>query len=342
MIFDRSKLGLVIGLLGTLLLSACSRENDPRPEAASPATNKLEPSPLAGATNNPASTNQQIYLVKGVIKEVMADKKKVKIAHEEIPDYMEAMTMVFVVKDGRDLAKVKVGDTVRFRMIVTADDGWIDNLVKIDGGAQTPVTSPAPENFRRALEVEPLEVGAAVANYKFTNQLGQTVSLHDFKGKAVGLTFIFTRCAFPTFCPRMSGNLAVAQEKLKAMPDGPTNWHLLSVTFDPEHDTPKALRSYGEQFKYDPAHWSLLTAELVDVTALAEQFGLMFWRSDPARPANIDHNLRTVVIDANGRVQKVFTENEWKVDDLVNEMVKAAKVQPGQPTVSTEKKDSGQ
>ena len=336
MIFDRSK--LILGLLGTLLLGACSRQEEPSP--AGPSTNAPTNamSTSAAATNAPASTNQQIYLVKGVIEQVMAERKKVRIAHEEIPDYMEAMTMEFDVKDGRDLTRFKAGDVVRFRMIVTADDGWIDNLVKIDEGSPSSASPPVRESVRRALEVEPLQVGAIVPNYKFTNQLGQPVNLHDFKGKAVALTFIFTRCAFPTFCPRMSSNLAAAQEKLKAMNDAPTNWHLLAITFDPEYDTPKTLSSYGEQFKYDPSHWSFLTADLIDVTALAEQLELLFWRPDPARPAYIEHNLRTAVIDTNGRLQRVFRENEWKADELVGELLKAAKVQPGEASPPPDKK----
>jgi cytochrome oxidase Cu insertion factor (SCO1/SenC/PrrC family) len=90
------------------------------------------------------------------------------------------------------------------------------------------------------------------------------------------------------------------------------------------------LKSYARRFNADPKHWNFLTGELTDIIAIAEQFGLMFWRPDPNAPGSINHNLRTVVVDAQGRVQKVFTENEWKAEDLVAELLKAAgvKVQP--------------
>lgn len=268
------------------------------------------------------ATNQQIFQVKGTIKEVMPGRKKVKIEHEEIPDYMAAMTMTFDVKDAKELAGLQPGDSVSFRMIVTENDGWIDQIKK-SSGART-IVSAAPDNFRRVREVEPLKVGDLMPDYRFTNELGQTISLSELRGKAVALTFIFTRCPFPTFCPRMSSNLAEAHQKLKAMANSPTNWHLLSITIDPQFDTPAILKSYAQRYKYDPKHWSYVTGELIDITAIGEQFGLAFYRPDPSQPAGLSHNLRTVVIDAQGRVQKVFTENEWKPDDLVTEMVKAA------------------
>jgi cytochrome oxidase Cu insertion factor (SCO1/SenC/PrrC family) len=86
------------------------------------------------------------------------------------------------------------------------------------------------------------------------------------------------------------------------------------------------LKSYAKRYSYDPAKWNFLTGELIDITAITEQFGLLFWRPDPKEVTGISHNLRTVVIDAQGKVHKVFTENSWKVDDLVTEMIKAAAV----------------
>jgi len=117
-------------------------------------------------------------------------------------------------------------------------------------------------------------------------------------------------------------------KKLKADGQAPTNWHLLTITFDPAFDTPAVLKSYAKRYTYDPAHWNYLTGELIDITAIAEQFGLMFWRPDPNEVAGISHNLRTAVIDAQGRVQRVFTDNNWKVDDFAAEMIKAAAKKP--------------
>jgi cytochrome oxidase Cu insertion factor (SCO1/SenC/PrrC family) len=111
--------------------------------------------------------------------------------------------------------------------------------------------------------------------------LGRAVSLEDFKGGALAFTFVFTRCPFPTFCPRMSGNFAEAQKKLQTMPNAPTNWHLLTISFDPEFDTPPVLKSYAESFHADSRRWNFVTGDLIDVTALAEQFGTTAEFDDP-------------------------------------------------------------
>jgi len=264
----------------------------------------------------------EIYLVKGVVQEVMAERNKVKIAHEEITNYMSAMTMTFDVKDSKEIAGLQPGDEVSFRMLVTKTDGWIDQVKKLRSGSAAP--SNPPDNFRRVREVEPLKVGDVVPEYRFTNELGQAVNLSDFKGKAVALTFIFTRCPFPTFCPKMSSNLDEAHKKLRGLSGAPTNWHLLTITFDPQFDTPAVLKAYAKRYTYDPNHISYLTGDLTDITAIAEQFGLLFWKPNPNDVVGISHNLRTIVLDPQGRVQRVFTENEWKVDELVQEITSAA------------------
>ncbi len=269
------------------------------------------------------------FQVKGVVHEIMPDKNRVRIAHEEIPGYMKAMTMPFDVKTPADLTGIKPGDTVSFRMVVTDTDGWIENIVKQSTNAPQPV-AVAPDNFRVVRDVEPLDLGDPLPAYHFTNELGQAINLADYKGQAVGITFIFTRCPFPTFCPRMSTHFKDAQKKLLEMPNAPTNWHLFTITFDPEFDTPAVLKQYGQVHGADPAHWSFLTGDLVEITAIAEQFGLLFWRPDPKEIAGISHNLRTVVIDSKGRVYKVLKEADWKPEALAATIIEAANpnVQP--------------
>lgn len=274
----------------------------------------------APSASRPSAT-QQVFSVKGIVKEIKPAAKLIKIEHETIPNYMEAMTMDFEVKDAKELLGVKLGDYVSFRMIVTEKDGWIDQITRM---ATTQTVASAPDDFRRVRDVEPLNVGEVMPDYHFTNETGQAVSLSDFKGQAVAFTFLFTRCPFPTFCPRMSSNLEEAYKKLKANPSAPTNWHLFSITFDPQFDAPPVLKSYAKRYTYDPNRWNYLTGELIDITAITEQFGLMFWRPDPKEVTGISHNLRTVVIDAQGKIQHVFKDNTWKVDDLVDEIVKAA------------------
>lgn len=275
-----------------------------------------------GASPEPASqTSTQIFNVKGVVKELKPDGKTVLIRHEEIPNYMAAMTMPFEVKNTNELAGLRPGDEVGFRMLVTDKEGWIEQLTRL---GTTNATEPPPqrETFRRVRIVDPLDVGEAMPDYPFTNELGQAIHVADFKGQALAFTFIYTRCPFPNFCPRMSSNFADAYKKLASLPDAPNNWRLLSISFDPEHDTPEVLKHYAKRYDYDTNHWSFATGALIEIDAITEQFGLIF----PREGVGFNHNLRTVVVDAQGRIQKVFTGNEWKVDDFVAEMVKAARV----------------
>jgi len=296
---------LFIGLV--VLVTSCSE----KPATTSPAAAPAVPKATAVST--------QFFQVKGVVVAVKPEEKTVRIRHEDIPGYMEAMTMPFEVKDTNELAGVSDGDTVSFRMLVTETDGWIDQIKKLD----VPIanTLPANSGIRIVRDVEPLEVGNMLPEYTFTNQLGQAVSLSQFRGKAMAFTFIFTRCPFPTFCPLMSNNFRAVRDALIKNPNAPTNWHLLTISFDPEFDTPEVLKRYSATYEADPANWSYLTGTLVDITALSEQVGLQFWR-EPG--GNISHNLRTVVVDAQGRLQKIYPENKWTTEELAEEIIKAA------------------
>jgi protein SCO1/2 len=279
--------------------------------------------------------DRQTYEVKGVIKELKANGKTAVIAHETIPNYMDAMTMDFDVKDKRELSGLKAGDAIAFRMVVTKEDGWIENVRKLPPATppdasktitinSTNDTNAGPLSFRRSPIVEPLNIGDVIPDYKFTNQFGAPIALSDFKGNALTLTFMFTRCPFPTFCPRMSQNFEKTQKALKGNPGAPKNWKLLSISFDPAYDTPERLNKYSQGYNIDSNHWQFATSDLWNIDGLTEQLGLTFFRETPnALP---QHNLRTVVIDTRGRLQKVFVGNEWTTDELTNEIVKAAQV----------------
>jgi protein SCO1/2 len=290
--------------------------------AKSPETSIAAPNPV------PSQTNQRVFQVKGVIVNVKTGAKEVEIRHEEVPGYMPAMTMPFDVKDTNDLAGLRAGDTVSFRMIVTDTEGWIDQIKKLGSAATNgPAAAgqPVTNQVRVLRDVEPLNAGDALPEYHFTNQFGQRISTAQFKGQALAITFIFTRCPFPAYCPFTAHNFAATQEKLSARPDGPRNWHLLTISFDPDFDTPPVLKAYGEVYKYDPERWTLATGAVVDIIAIAEHFGLVF---QPDQTGTINHNLRTVVIDAAGRVQKIIIGNTWTSNELVEEMVKAAGAKP--------------
>jgi protein SCO1/2 len=272
-------------------------------------------------THEPLGTNQQVFQIKGVVTEVRPLEKSVTIKHEEIPGYMAAMTMPFDVRDTNLLTGLEPGDPVSCRLIATDTYAYIARIDKTGPRTNMPPTTGA---LRLVRDVEPLKTGYLLPEYHFTNQLGESFSTTQFKGQALAIEFLFTRCPFPTFCPLLANNFHAAQTNLIALTNGPTNWHLLTISFDPQFDTPAVLKAYAEGHQYDPAHWTFATGPLIDITAIGEQFGLTFWRDEGG---SISHNLRVAVIDASGRVQKIFTGNLWTADELTAELVKAAAAQ---------------
>jgi protein SCO1 len=260
-------------------------------------------------------TSSRSFLVTGVVQEINSGDQTIVIAHDAITNYMSAMTMPFKVKTRSELDGVKPGERISFRLSVTDTESWIDHISKI-GTASTPSGSarnrPAASDL--AKPQHPL------MDYHFTNELAQPVSLGDFRGQALAITFFFTRCPIPDYCPRLSKNFEGASHKLHAMPNAPTNWHFLSVSFDPEFDTPTVLKSYAERYQYDPQHWSFLTGPYDKIRELASQSDVTFERDG----AFFNHNFRTLIIDAAGHLQMVFPMGGDLSEAIVGEILKAA------------------
>ncbi len=271
--------------------------------------------------NNPQpAESTQVYTVKGVIKELEPDGKTAVIRHEAIPGYMEAMTMPFEVRDTNLLHGLKPGDTVSFKLAVTPKEGWIADLTKLESPThENAAPAATPQDLRVTRALEPLDLGDKLPEYHFTNELGEAVSLSQFKGKVLAFTFFFTSCPFPEFCPRMTSNFAETERKLKSMTNAPAHWHLLSISFDPIHDTPRRLATYALAADYDKNHWSFLTGDEGQISGLAEQIGENYWHEG----ASIGHNLRTVVVDPTGHIRKIIGGSKWTVNELVQAMVEA-------------------
>jgi len=142
----------------------------------------------------------------------------------------------------------------------------------------------------------------SLLDYKFTNELGEPVSLRDFSGKALAITFFFTRCPIPDYCPRLSRNFQEASSKLSSLAGAPTNWHFLSISFDTDFDNPQVLKAYGERYRYDPTHWSFLTGAADNIRELARSSDLKFKRD----AGSFNHDFRTLIIDRAGHLQMVF------------------------------------
>ena len=258
------------------------------------------------------------FTVRGVARGAVPAKSQLIVKHEEIPGYMDAMTMPFQVRDPKILESVKPGDFITFQLHVTDKDHWIDGL-KIVAAGVGEKESPEPQKIT---DIAPFKPGDPLPALTFSDERGQPIKLEDYRGKALAITFLYTRCPLPNFCPLLSEKFRTVQESLLADPAAPKNWQLLSVTIEPEHDTAEVLQRYAKLQRADAAHWRFATGDLRDITVLGLRSGLEFWEGG----SEITHNLRTVVFDAQGRMRKVFTENTWTAAALAAELHAAALV----------------
>jgi protein SCO1/2 len=268
-----------------------------------------KPAPEAGAKR---------YPVHGKVVAVDVAERKITIDHEDIPGFMPAMTMPFAVlpKDAALLEHVSPGDEITATLVVPDSRHWIEEIVVVkpatpDGGAR-----PKPE-------VRLPQPGDAVPDVALVDQDGKPVRLSDYRGQAVALTFIFTRCPMPDFCPLMMKNFAEAHAALVADPALRERTRLLSVSFDPKHDTPAVLRAYGRPFqKTTPpfAQWRLASGTDPAIRTLGDALGLEYVEET----RSFTHNLRTAVIDAKGRLFRLYRGNDWKPAQLVADLAAAA------------------
>ena len=260
------------------------------------------------------------YTVRGVVRQLNPGGASLVVKHEEVPGFMPAMTMPFDVRDTNELTRIKPGDLIQFRMLITTNDGWIDRI-QVLGTATNTSADHSPIRFATSVPV--LNAGDPLPDYVLTNELGKTIRLSDFRGKVLVFTFIFTRCPYPDFCPRMTDHFSGTLKKLASKPSASANVHLLSISFDPERDTPELLLAYAERYAYDPKKWSLATGAWDQLEPLTGHFGLVFGRD--VSPEKMEHNLRTVVVRPSGKIHAVLNGNEWNVDDLIREIEAAAK-----------------
>ena len=271
--------------------------------------------PFANATPPPTMAAEHLhrYQASGVVQAINRDLRQIVIHHEAIADYMGAMTMPFQVKNLNELAHLERGDAITFQLHVTATESWVEQLTKTGTvslpPANPPAAPPAPHPLR---------------DYHFTNELGQAVSLNDFRGQAVAITFFYTRCPLPDYCPRLSKNFQEASQELAATTNAPANWHFISITFDPANDTPEMLKAYGQSYRYDPNHWSFLTGPPDKIAQLARECGVEYTPNDGA----INHNFRTLIVDAAGHLQMVYPITGDLSGSIVEQMLKAAAVKP--------------
>jgi protein SCO1/2 len=265
----------------------------------------------------------QVFQVHGQVRGLEAAGKTIRIAHEAIPGYMPAMTMPFHVKDATLLKGLSVGDRVQFELVVTRDDSWIAHVETVSTEASAvaaTVTKPAASIPDR--ETERVQTGEAVPDFQLIDQNGRPFRLSELRGKAVVLTFIYTRCPIPNFCPLMSKNFADLQGRLEKEFSG--RYQLVSVSLDPRFDRPEVLKEYASRYGADERHWRFATGDEEQINFVTGLMGLFH------EPENglISHDLRTALIGPDGRLVQLWKSNVWtpyEVQRRVRETLTGAK-----------------
>ena len=264
--------------------------------------------------SNPATNS---YSAAGVVEKISPDRTVATIHNQTIPGYMMEMTMDFPVKNANELNAISPGDEITFTLVVSKTNEWVENIHYAGHSSETN-TAPAQMSGDMLPELKP---GDMLPDGILIAEDGRQIHFSDFRGQAVAFTFFFTRCPMPTYCPLMNRNFSAARDLILAKPNAPTNWEFLSISFDPQYDTPQVLASYGGFYRGgNPAHWLFAAATTKTLATLAPGLDLMVVHQG----SNISHNLRTVVLDPQGRIYRQFDGNQWTPQELADALLSAA------------------
>ena len=264
-------------------------------------------------TASDASPTYKVYKLRGKVLSTNATTGEVTLNHEAIAGFMEAMTMPYKLKDPSILSELHPGDVITADVLVSqgADaDVLLDHIV---------VVAQGKPDYKPAVVYHVPTPGDVVPDFALRNEDGQPIHLAQFRGKALVITFIYTRCPLPTYCPRVTRNFAVMEKSLAADPGLYGRTHLLSVSFDPEHDTSERLRAYGAQYigsdaKGAFAHWDFAVPAKSTLPEMARYFDVGI---TPGPDETITHTLSTTLIGRDGKVVRFYPGNDWTPEQVL-------------------------
>ena len=260
-------------------------------------------------------SNDREYTLQGQILSIEPDRMQANIKHEEIKGFMAAMTMPYKVREAKEFANLQPGDLITSTLVVVSNDAYLKNVKKV---GEAPLAAAAASASSASSGFELLKPGEPIPDVPMIDQDGRKTSIASLKGQTVVLTFIYTQCPLPTFCPLMDRHFVTVQDRLKADP-ALSNVHLATVSFDPVTDTPPVLKKHAQQLGADLTRWTFFTGDRDDIDRFASRFGVTIAR-DQSDPKNITHNLRTAIIDPDGRLTKTYTGNEWTPDQILADL----------------------
>jgi protein SCO1/2 len=248
------------------------------------------------------------HITTGVILRVDRPAAVVTISHDVFPGFMDAMAMPFELKGGARSVPLTAGDRVRFRLSVKGSRSWVDRVEvvsapSVDAGLQQTPAAPVL-----------VPVGTAMPDFTLTDQSSAPVALSALKGKVVAVTFIYSRCPLPDYCPRMVENFKAVRERFAARMD--KDLVLLTISFDPQYDTPQILARYAASRRAGGPGWHFLTGEPANIERVCNAFGIQYWPEEGL----ITHSLQTAVIDRDGRLAATVEGKDFtpqQIGDLV-------------------------
>jgi protein SCO1/2 len=255
--------------------------------------------------------NERRFDLKGKVVAVEPEKHLVTVSHEDVKGYMPAMTMPFTVHNESDLQFLAPNDEITATLVVDGSHSWLEGLIITRQSA----------NASSMPGVTIAKEGDEIPNFTLRNQDNREIHLQTYRGKTLLLTFIYTRCPVPDYCTLMSNNFAQIDRALSQDASLYEKTHLLSISIDPSYDTPQVLRSYGaahtERYQNETfAHWEFAGGTTEQVKKIAEYFGLVYY---PEKD-QIIHALRTVIVGPDGKVVKIYTGNDWKPEEVIEEI----------------------
>ena len=268
-----------------------------------------KPSAPAAAT----AAGEKRYHLEGKVISTDKAQQQIVVDHKEIPGFMGAMAMPYPIADPKDVDRVAPGDQITADVVVTDKGVRLENVVVVkkgDGKAAAP-----------ASELHPPQAADSVPDFALVNQDGKRVTLRQYRGKAVLLSFIYTRCPLPEYCPLVTHHFAEIEKSLAQDPKLYARTHLLSISFDPKFDTPAVLRKYARD--YVPAndskvftHWEFAAAPEPELKDVAKFFNLFLNEED----GQITHSMATAIIAPDGTLYKWFHDNDWKPADMIADL----------------------
>jgi protein SCO1 len=278
--------------------------------------NKLHLSIVAFLLLTGSACGAQRYAAKGLVVKVDAPHKTALISCEKIPDFMDAMLMSFDVRNPKELSSLRPGTMIEFTLVVDQDASYIENIHvhQYLGVEQDPLTAQRLKLLTSLADKQEtavsIKVGDPIPDFALTDQTRKKVAPSQFTGKVLVITFTYTHCALPNFCFRIANNFRRLQSRF---PDAMgNNLVLMTITFDPAHDTPEVMAKYGKTWNADPNNWKLLTGSPTEIAAICNKFGISYWSDEGL----MNHTLHTFVVGRDGKLVANLEGNEYTADQL--------------------------